>query len=520
MKNITKTNKYIPVFILAFGLILLAKPAFATQCWTNSGPAWMNCNAQDGNDNDNNDDNDDNDSDNLNVSTLSASNVDEDSATLRGDITDLDESEDYERYFEWGTDEDDLDHTATLSGTTDDEGSFSKTISGLSDDREYFYRACAEEDNGGDDDCGSVRSFTTDEDGGSSNDNDNDNDNANDDSDGEGSVLTTDASSVTATSAILNAVVTNDSGSQTVWFEWGPTVNLGNRTANRVISAHQSIVSAQLYGLAPGHAYFFRVISSSGDEGDYRAFVTSSTNTVSSGGSNTNNNQSNSNSNSNSNDDEDEDNNNESSNDDDEEDEEENSGPDIMETVQYFNLSVVASSKDVAPGSTISMAVVYENLHNETLRNIVIAVDFPGGLTPTDIGNATKISDRQLEIKIPAMAPLSKANITIEAEVYEKLANDTFLVTVAEATYDHPLQANTRIESVNSSIIKVSSNVAVSGSTKGNQSANAGGSGASFFPKSIVGWLVLVGGITLIIFLAGKISKKKADKKVQLKVAR
>jgi hypothetical protein len=512
MKNITKTMKYIPVFILAFGLFTSATPVFATQCWANSGPSWMNCNAQDGNDDNNDDDNNDgdNDSDNLNVSTLSASSIEEDSATLRGDITDLDESEDYERFFEWGTDEDDLDRTATLSGDTDNEGTFSKTISNLNDDTEYFYRACAEEVDGNDDDCGNSRSFTTDEDGGSNNDNDDDNDN--NDSDGEGSILTTDASSVTTTSAIINGVVTNDSGSQTVWFEWGSTTFLGNRTAYRVITSHQSIVSAQIYGLTPGRAYFFRLISSNGEEGEYKAFVTDSAGVIHTNtntGSNTGND----------NDDTSSDNEDEGDN---EDESNENDGPSIIETIQYFNMNLVTSAKEVAPGSTISIEVVYENLHSETLKNVVIALDFPPGLTPTDSELGTFVTDRQIEVMFPAIAPFSKANFTITAEVYEKLANDTFLVTVAEATYDHPVQGNTRIQSVTSSIVKVSNNVAIRGGSTsgGNQSANSNSSGASFFPKTIIGWLVLTGGIALILILANLIYKKKDIKKTTLKIAR
>ena len=132
------------------------------------------------------------------------------------------------------------------------------------------------------------------------------------------------------------------------------------------------------------------------------------------------------------------------------------------------------------------------------------------------------VSDRKIEVMIPALAAYSKANFTIEAEVYEKLANDNFLVTVVEAHYDHPVQANTRIESVNSSIMKVSNGVAIRGgaSGNGNQSANAGNSGSSFFPKSIIGWLILTGGIALVVILANLIYKKKELKKTTLKIAR
>ena len=79
---------------------------------------------------------------------------------------------------------------------------------------------------------------------------------------------------VARTFAISDGVVTNYSGNQTVWFEWGPTTTLGYTTPTKIVSSHQSLVSSQISGLTPGKAYFYRIKSNSGEMGDIRAFIT------------------------------------------------------------------------------------------------------------------------------------------------------------------------------------------------------------------------------------------------------
>jgi hypothetical protein len=109
-----------------------------------------------------------------NAITLSASDVEEDEATLRGEIDPNGEEVD-EVWFEYGEDEDDLDEEETVDEDdydNDDTDSFDVefTIDNLDEDTEYFFRVCARNSYG--EDCGSIKSFTTDD----SNRNDNNND--------------------------------------------------------------------------------------------------------------------------------------------------------------------------------------------------------------------------------------------------------------------------------------------------------------------------------------------------------
>lgn len=422
--------------------------------------------------NDNNNNNNDNDA--LNVVTDSASSIDSDSATLRGEITDLDSDNDYERYFEWGTDEDDLDHTLTVSGTTDDEGEFSRTLSGLSNDHEYFFRACAEEDGGGDEDCGSVHSFTTDEENDNNNDDDNDNDSGNDDA-----VITTDATGVGYTTAILNGVVV---GSQTVWFEWGTTTNLGNTTGSRYVSEDQSLVSINLSGLASNSSYFFRLVSNTGEEGDMKAFTTRAYGTNTTTNTNTNT---------------------------------PTTPTHTIMSDQYLNVDLIASGKDVKSGDVVMYQAVYQNLTNSTLKNINLIIDFPEGIDIENTESGT-IAGQRIEFMIPTLAPKAQGSFAIETVVSSRTA-DKFLVGIIEAVYDHPSQDNTRIEVVDYAIVKVLRG----GSTvsRTNQAGLALFAG-TFFPKGLGGWLILAASIILLIVLARKLYKQKEEEEKKAEAAK
>ncbi len=479
--NIIKYVGIITVLVLAIFAVGKTASAACEMGPIYPGSSIWGCVGQNSDNGDDDDDDNDSGNGNLNVSTLSASSIDSDSATLRGEITDLDSSEDYERFFEWGTDEDDLDHTLSISGTTDDEGEFSRTLTGLSDDREYFYRACAENsDDSNDDDCGSVRSFTTDDEGGSSNNNSNNG--------GDEAVLTTDASAIGYNTAILNGVVVNEGGSQTVWFEWGRTVNLGNRTAARTVSDDQSLVSVNLSGLSSSTSYFFRIVSNSGEAGDIKAFTTRSFNAPSTPAPT--NNPTNPPT---------------------------HTTPDpevivvqtnTISSDEFLNVDLVSSLKDAKSGDTVMFQAVYENLTDTTLKNIKLVVDMPVGIEIKNTESGT-IMGQRVEFTIPALGANESDSFAIETRISSKSA-DKFLVGIIEAIFDHPALENTRIDIVDYAIVKI-----LRGTASSSNSDHAAGAAfaGTFFPKGIGGWLILAGSIILLIVLARKLYKEKEDEK-------
>lgn len=515
MKNFTNKIAYISFIALLAMAVSSAPKIVSAECWLDVGPEWINCDpgeaSNDGDydpsglygDGNNGGNNGGNDTDDLNVITISATNIDEDSATIRGEITSIDSDEDYVRFFEWGNASNDLDETSTLSGTTDDEGTFSMTISDLNDDDTYYYRACAENvDDPNDDDCGSVFYFTTDDDSDNDDDNDdNDNDNDNDNDYCDEAIVTTDATNITATSATLNGVVTNENtNSTTVWFQYGPTVALGSTTSTKTIYANQSIVSTTIYGLIPGQVYFFRMLSNDCGSGEYRVFITNNATVTSTVGTITTNNSNNNASN----------NNNNSNN---------NTGEVLFETIQYLSIDLVASAKDVRPGDKVAFEAVYENLSDKNLRDVVMVVDFPKEMTVTDIGPGKSLSSQQVEVRIPVLPAYTKGTFGVTAAVGARTPDETFLVSVLSATFDHPVEENTRVETINSEIIRVSSLAA--------PSQIAGVIAAGFFPTSFLGWIVLIAAIILLVYISRKLYKEREEEKKkkeihhgELKIAR
>ena len=75
---------------------------------------------------------------------------------------------------------------------------------------------------------------------------------------------TTEATQISQTSAQLNSTITNSGNDYTTnsWFEWGTTINLGNKTATMPIGILPSTVHTEtLNGLSPGTTYYFRAVA-------------------------------------------------------------------------------------------------------------------------------------------------------------------------------------------------------------------------------------------------------------------
>lgn len=149
----------------------------------------------------------DSDSD-VDVRTLAASEIDEDSATLRATV-DMHSEDEAELYFEYGRSSSNLSAKTSREelDDTDDGDTMEVVVSGLSEDTKYYYRAVAV-DADGDKDYGVTYSFVTD---GDSNNN------------GEEPVVTTrSATDIDDESATLRgAVDMNDFSSGLAFFVYG-----------------------------------------------------------------------------------------------------------------------------------------------------------------------------------------------------------------------------------------------------------------------------------------------------------
>lgn len=98
----------------------------------------------------------------VDVTTLTAQDIDEDSAVVRGKIV-LDEDEYADVWFEYGTRAGSLDKKTEVARMDDeDDEIFTATLTGLNDDTRYYVRAVAKDEEGVKD-YGTVVSFTTDD---------------------------------------------------------------------------------------------------------------------------------------------------------------------------------------------------------------------------------------------------------------------------------------------------------------------------------------------------------------------
>lgn len=100
----------------------------------------------------------------INVTTRAATNIDEDSATLRGTL-DLNDTDEADVYFEYGTSRTNLnkDTDKETIDDNDDITNFSAVVEDLNDNTIYYYRAVGEDENN-DKDYGVIYSFRTDAD--------------------------------------------------------------------------------------------------------------------------------------------------------------------------------------------------------------------------------------------------------------------------------------------------------------------------------------------------------------------
>lgn len=115
-------------------------------------------------------DSDDNEVD-IDITTRDATDIDDDTATLEGTI-DFNDSDKATVWFEYGPDADLKWRTTKVRVTDGNTEEFARVLIGLEDDQKYSFRAVGEDEDG-DKEYGSIKTFTTDDNGnGSANDED------------------------------------------------------------------------------------------------------------------------------------------------------------------------------------------------------------------------------------------------------------------------------------------------------------------------------------------------------------
>lgn len=200
------------------------------------------------NDNDNDHDDDDDNGD-LRIETQNASQITQTMAVLNGEVDDEGYG-DVQVWFEFDRTRSNVssgraDDTFYVSGRFDQGDDFDKKISGLRTNTTYYFRACGEDDRG-DEDCGSVRSFRT----------------------GEGStietdlpnVLTSTAQNITTSSAQLQGFFNANGCNIGTNFQYGTNANnLNLSTAVENNGNTVGVARQYITGLSANTRYYYRI---------------------------------------------------------------------------------------------------------------------------------------------------------------------------------------------------------------------------------------------------------------------
>ena len=185
--------------------------------------------------------------DDAEVTTLTPTSVTDDSARLNGR---LDEGDDLEVFFAVSRTDttpscSNSSQVEDVAGRFDDGESFSQTITNLRENSTYYYRACAEDEDG-EDVFGAIRTFVTGDDGGSTV------------VSTTQSALTGTATGVSTTFARLNGIASG-TGSGECFFNYGTTTAVPLKT-NDVSVFGSEACSANLSGLQPNTTYFYQTV--------------------------------------------------------------------------------------------------------------------------------------------------------------------------------------------------------------------------------------------------------------------
>jgi hypothetical protein len=217
---------------------------------------------------------DDNDYDEIDITTLRATNVDEDSARIRGE---MDGDDNIDVWFAF--DENDSTPSCNASSqrvgrtTVDDNDDFAETVTGLDENEKYYFRACGE-DTDGDVVSGSIRNFVTDE------DDDDDNDDDERDEDVELNAVTNIASGISTNAARFNAYAFGE-GDALCYFQYGRSASLGLSTGSVSMDLDQDTTcSSYRTNLSANTTYYYRVVVVQDGEYEYGSIQNFRTNQV------------------------------------------------------------------------------------------------------------------------------------------------------------------------------------------------------------------------------------------------
>ncbi len=292
--------------------------------------------------------------------------------------------------------------------------------------------------------------------------------------------ITTNASSVGQTTARLNGLaVPNTAYPTTAWFEWGTTGAFGNRTSSQNVTTNTSTyISDTVSGLTAGTVYYYRTVVQNQNGtayGDTVRFQAQRGTVIV------------------------------------------NNPPRVITRVVTQRDVVVANSAPsllelrveniydrMCIGGEMNYTVTYKNVSNQTLQNAVLRINHPKELTFINSSRGDyEVVDRTVTIALGDIPVGGTGTVQVSARVNSSAVIGNLAVTTATVVYTNTT-TRAQEDAIAYSLITVSNDCP----TNNNLGASAFGL-SSFFPQTLLGWLLLILVILALIVIGRQIAKKK-----------
>jgi len=286
-------------------------------------------------------------------------------------------------------------------------------------------------------------------------------------------IVTTVATNISETGAILNGIVTNSKSNYSdVYFNYGKTTDLESRTDSKRVKGNVNF-SSYVSDLTPGTLYYFQAISNDGDyvyrgtaktfrtPGYVKTVVTQNNNT----GTNTKV----------------------------ETKKVVTQGTTLVGANSPIVLKIENKYKAIGEGDDIDYTVYYKNISSLTLTNAMVQVYIPEGITLTDISNGTySKDDRTLSVPVGDLSKDEDGTIYLKANVDNIDSSVAQIVTTAIIVYTSP---NDTQENAMAYVL----NNPKEGS---NSLLGAAAFSSGFLGMGLIGWLVLTIVVLLLIIIS------------------
>lgn len=294
--------------------------------------------------------------------------------------------------------------------------------------------------------------------------------------------ITTVVSSLTQTSARLNGIaIPNSTYPTTAWFEWGTSGAFGSRTSTQSVPSNNTstYISDTISGLTGGAVYYYRTVvqnqngTAYGEPVRFQAIrtttiVTNPTRVITRVVTNRDVVVA-------------------------------NSAPSLLE------LRVENIYDRMCVGGEMDYTVTYRNISSQTLQNAVLRINHPKELTFINSSRGDyEVVDRTVTIALGDVAPGQQGVVQVRARVNSEAITGNLAVTTATVVYTNT-STRAQEDAIAYSLITVSADCPNTGNVLG---ASAFGLG-SFFPTTLVGWLLLILIILALIVIGRQLYKKR-----------